>query len=51
MPTFLRKREQSEDLDASFVCKSDISIKLRNFGTTFETYIIRVRIHNSKGVL
>ena len=51
MPTFLRKREYSEDLDASFVCKSDISIKMRNFGTTFETYLISVRKHNCKGVL
>ena len=51
MRTLLRKREHSEDLDASFVCKSDISIKMRNFGTTFETYLISVRIHNCKGVL
>ena len=36
------KREYSEDLDTSFVCKSDISIKIRNFGTTFETYLISV---------
>ena len=42
MPTFLRKREYSEDLDASFICKSHISIKMSNFGTTFETYLISV---------
>jgi len=40
MWTFLRKREYYEDLDASFVCKLNISIKIRNFGTTFETYLI-----------
>ena len=51
MPTFLRKREHSEDLDDFFGCKSHISIKMRYFGTTFETYLIRVRIHNCKGVL
>ena len=51
MTKFIRKREHSEDLDTSFVCKSDISIKMCNFGTTFETYLIRVRIHNCKGVL
>ena len=42
MPTFQRKRKYSEDLDLSFVCKSHISIKMRNFGTTFETYLISV---------
>ena len=42
MSTFLRKREYSEDLDASFVCKSHINIKISNFGTTFETYLISV---------
>ena len=51
MPTFIRKIKQFEDLDASFVYKSHISIKKRNFGTTFETYLISVRIRNCKGVL
>ena len=39
MPTYLRKREHSEDLDDSFVRKSHIKIKMSNFGTTFETYL------------
>ena len=42
MPTFLRKREYTEILDTSFDCKSQTSIKMSNFGTTFETYLIRV---------
>jgi len=37
MPTFLRKKEYSEDLDAFCICKSHISIKFSSFGTTFET--------------
>ena len=51
MPTLLRKREHSEYFNACFVCKSYISIKMRNFGTTFETYLLSERIHNCKGVL
>ena len=42
MSTFLNKRQQSDDLYDSFVCKLYISIKIRNFGTTFETYLIKV---------
>ena len=42
MSTFLNKRQHYDDLDNFFVCKLYISIKIYNFGTTFEAYLIKV---------
>ena len=51
MRTFRRKREHTEDLDASFSCKSYSVSKYMILVLLLKPYLIREWIHNYKGVL